>query len=53
MIKKINGYRIFMNKKLGQGAYGTVNMQIMLGLSGRASQYGGSLCGEGPGQIEQ
>lgn len=24
MIKKINGYRIFMNKKLGKGAYGVV-----------------------------
>jgi len=24
MIKKINGYRIFMNKKLGKGAYGIV-----------------------------
>ena len=26
MIKKINGYRIFMNKKLGKGAYGIVLM---------------------------
>lgn len=26
MIKKINGYRIFMNKKLGKGAYGTVTI---------------------------
>lgn len=26
MIKKINGYRIFMNKKLGKGAYGIVNI---------------------------
>jgi hypothetical protein len=24
MIKKINGYRIFMNKKIGKGAFGTV-----------------------------
>lgn len=33
MIKKINGYRIFMNKKLGQGAYGTVKSTLTLGIS--------------------
>ena len=28
MIKKINGYRIFMNKKLGKGAYGIVFIHL-------------------------
>lgn len=32
MIKKINGYRIFMNKKLGKGAYGVVLLHLNLGL---------------------
>lgn len=46
MIKKINGYRIFMNKKLGQGAYGTVNRQNNIGLSRGTSKYWGTLCGQ-------
>lgn len=32
MIKKINGYRIFMNKKLGKGAYGTVTSMLIIGI---------------------
>lgn len=28
MIKKINGYRIFMNKKIGKGAYGIVILNL-------------------------
>lgn len=37
MIKKINGYRIFMSKKLGKGAYGIVKLWSNLGVRGRAS----------------
>lgn len=32
MIKKINGYRIFMNKKLGKGAYGVVKYSLNKGI---------------------
>jgi hypothetical protein len=37
MIKKINGYRIFMNKKLGKGAYGVVNYWIIKVYEGEQS----------------
>ena len=37
MIKKINGYRIFMNKKLGKGAYGVVIYWIIKVYEGEQS----------------